>query len=107
MATSLDFSDLISSVSSVLTRLSEKKMAVYSGLGFLMDKDLPPPRDEYPVEENDKGLFAIIKNDDFKYTNIGWKMELFGRSQSRLEQDIRKITTFSSRHSILIHVTVM
>ena len=67
MATSLDFSDLISSVSSVLARLSEKKMAVYSGLGFLMDEDLPPPRYEYPVKENDKGLFVIIKNNDFKY----------------------------------------
>ena len=34
-----------------------------------MDEDLPPPRYEYPVKvkENDKGLFVIIKNNDFKY----------------------------------------
>ena len=70
MATSLDFSDLNSSVSSVLTRLSEKNMAVYSELGFLMDKDLPPPPNEHPVEGNDKGLFVIIKNDHYKYITL-------------------------------------
>ena len=106
MATSLDFSDLTSSVSSVLTRLSEKNMAVYSELRFLMDKGLPPPPYEYPVEENDKGLFVIIKNDHFKYKH-SLQNGSFWKETDSLEAGYKKDCVLIFIHSNLSNMTVM